>query len=155
VNVTYENTAKALREAHWQGRMEQIRDGIYVDGAHNPEGVRSLTQSVPFIAKEKPAVLLFSAVSDKNVDEMARILSESGVFVKVYITQLEGSRKLDAATIREAFIRNKFTCCDVCDDYDEAFMKAVRAARRLDGVLFVSGSLYLVGDITRLCGGLN
>ena len=31
----------AMYDTHWAGRMELLRDNLYVDGAHNPQGIQS------------------------------------------------------------------------------------------------------------------
>jgi dihydrofolate synthase/folylpolyglutamate synthase len=109
---------------------------------------------VPYIAKDKKRVLLFSVVNDKNFDEMARIIAESGQFEHVFVTQLEGHRRLDAEVIKKAFLDNGIYNVNVSESLEAAWEAALEAAEP-DGVLFVSGSLYLVGDICRLCGGYD
>ena len=155
IDTSLDKTRTALAGACWHGRMERIRDDVYVDGAHNPEGITSLVQSVPYIAKDKKRVLLFSVVSDKNFNEMARIICDSHTFDHVVVTQLEGSRQLDADIIKQAFIDNGISGVDVYDKLDMAFGHAESIAQDMQGILFISGSLYLVGDICRLCGGLR
>jgi dihydrofolate synthase/folylpolyglutamate synthase len=154
VILTLPKTYEALEQAHWHGRMEMIRENVYVDGAHNPEGIRGLVASVPYIAKDKKRVLLFSVVNDKNFDEMARIIVASGQFEHVFVTQLEGHRRLDAEVIKKAFLDNGIYNVNVSESLEAAWEAALEAAEP-DGVLFVSGSLYLVGDICRLCGGYD
>lgn len=155
IDTSLDKTRAALAGACWHGRMERIRDNVYVDGAHNPEGIAGLVQSVPYIAKDKKRVLLFSVVSDKNFNDMARIICDSHIFDHIIITQLEGSRQLDADIIKLSFIDNGVRQVDVYDKLEAAFGQAVHIAQDMHGVLFVSGSLYLVGDICRLCGGLD
>lgn len=36
----------AMYDTHWAGRMELLRDNLYVDGAHNPQGIQSFVDSV-------------------------------------------------------------------------------------------------------------
>jgi dihydrofolate synthase/folylpolyglutamate synthase len=154
MQLTLQKTSEALEQAHWHGRMEMIRENVYVDGAHNPEGIRGLVESVPYIAKDKKRVLLFSVVNDKNFDEMARIIAASGQFEHVFVTQIEGHRRLDAEVIEKAFLDNGIYNVNVSESLETAWEAALKAAEP-DGVLFVSGSLYLVGDICRLCGGYD
>jgi dihydrofolate synthase/folylpolyglutamate synthase len=154
VVLTLSQTREALEKAHWRGRMEMIRENVYVDGAHNPEGIRALVESVGYIAKDKKRVLLFSVVNDKNFDEMARIIAASGQFEHIFVTQLEGNRRLDAEVIKKAFLDNGIYNVNVSESLETAWEAALEATKN-DVVLFVSGSLYLVGDICRLCGGYD
>lgn len=155
IDTSLDKTRTALAGACWRGRMERIQDNIYVDGAHNPEGIASLVKSVPYIAKDQKRVLLFSVVSDKNFNDMAKIICDSCIFDHIVITQIEGSRQLDADIIKLSFIDNGVHQVDVYDKLEVAFGQAIHIAQDMHGILFVSGSLYLVGDICRLCGGLD
>lgn len=39
--VDGETAAAGIRNAVWHGRMEEIQDGVYLDGAHNEGGIRA------------------------------------------------------------------------------------------------------------------
>lgn len=145
----------ALENACWHGRMERVADNVYVDGAHNPEGIKAFVESVPYIAGNRKSVLLFSVVNDKNFDSMAKTICDSGEFDAVLVTAIEGSRQLDTDIIKKSFTDNGMTDVAVYDTIETAFEHAKETVDELSGVLFVAGSLYLVGDICRLCGGID
>ncbi len=46
VDVTAEDLRRGLERTHWEGRMEEILPGIWLDGAHNPDGIRAFLESV-------------------------------------------------------------------------------------------------------------
>lgn len=55
-------TKEAVSKTHWAGRMELVKDNLYVDGAHNPQGIRSFVDSVDSLyesEKLSDATLLF------------------------------------------------------------------------------------------------
>ena len=44
--VTVDVRKKALASVHWTGRMQQVAPDVWVDGAHNPGGIRAFIQAV-------------------------------------------------------------------------------------------------------------
>ena len=42
--ITDKSTQEGIEETHWPGRSEWIGNNIYLDGAHNPQGIASLKQ---------------------------------------------------------------------------------------------------------------
>lgn len=138
---------KAVLETYWSGRMELVRNNLYVDGAHNPQGIQSFIESVNSLYENNPAedaTLLFSVVSDKNYDQMIKILCGCKHFRKVYVTMAGGLRKLSANIIKQAF--EAYTT-----GIDLVVFKSVDdALNRWDNrLMFATGSLYLVGDVVR------
>lgn len=155
INQSADKTKKAVENAYWPGRMEMVQEGFFVDGAHNPEGIQRFLESVPYIAGEKKCILLFSVVNDKNFRRMAKMVSESGLFKKIVVTQVEGKRKLEADAIREAYIDNGASDVCVCDTIEDACLKALKFAKEEDAYVFAAGSLYLAGDILGFTDRIN
>lgn len=144
LNMTDENISRALASNKWQGRMEKVADNIYVDGAHNPHGIRRFVQSVDamYESSDKKAALLFSVVNDKNFEEMIEILCYCKAFSRIAVTVTGGKRQLDREYIKESFKRH--TDIDI-EVYNNAY-DAIRALE-YENMIFCTGSLYLVADI--------
>ena len=88
--------------------------------------------------------MLFSVVSDKNYDQMIKILCGCKHFRKVYVTMAGGLRKLSANIIKQAF-EAYTTGIDIV-----VFKSVDDALNRWDNrLMFATGSLYLVGDVVR------
>ena len=94
-------------------------------------------------------------VNDKNFRKMAKMVSESGLFKKIVVTQVEGKRKLEADAIREAYIDNGASDVWVCDTIEDACLKALQFAKEEDAYVFAAGSLYLAGDILGFTDRIN
>ena len=133
----------ALRNAHWEGRMEEVIDGVYVDGAHNPEGISAFINSVKKMPKGH-FTLLFSVVKDKNFENMIKMLCDSNLFDEFIVTQITGSRQLSQTEITEIFARYTDAPVKHFSQIEDAFLYGV-ANRR--GTLMCTGSLYLIGNI--------
>lgn len=131
----------------WQGRMEKLTDNIYVDGAHNPQGIQSFVYSVNgmYADSTDKAALLFSVVSDKNFEQMISILCGCKVFARIAITVTGGIRHLDKEYISAAFKRHTDIEVEVYDSAKEAVL-----ALKNEPMVFCTGSLYLVADIRKV-----
>ena len=131
----------------WQGRMEKLKDNIYVDGAHNPQGIQSFVNSVNgmYADSTDKAALLFSVVSDKNFEQMISILCGCKVFARIAITVTGGIRHLDKEYISAAFKRHTDIEVEVYDSAKEAVL-----ALKNEPMVFGTGSLYLVADIRKV-----
>lgn len=140
-------TKEAVGKTYWAGRMELVKDNLYVDGAHNPQGIRSFVDSVDSLyesEKLSDATLLFSVVSDKNYDQMIKILCECKHFKCVYVTMTGGVRRLSSEIIKQAFEAHlPGISIEIFDSVDSAIHEWD------NGLMFATGSLYLVGDVVR------
>lgn len=136
---------KGIADTRWQGRMETVLPGVVLDGAHNADGVREFIRTVQDIQAHRPVSLLFSAVVEKEHEKMIRTICESISPVSIVVTQVGGSRVVEAEALAEEF--RKYTKAEVIarDDVAEAFETAL--ALRGDSMLFCAGSLYLVGEL--------
>lgn len=140
-------TRKALSNTQWFGRMELVGDDIYIDGAHNPEGIKSLIETVKYIDKQYK-FFLFSVVNDKDYTEMIKQLCSSKLIDEYIITGINSKRRLDIGLIGQAFYENG-CMATMIEDVKSAFQYAIDRTRAMDGVLICSGSLYLVGEIKK------
>lgn len=78
------------------GAYGKVTDNIYVDGAHNPHGIRKFAETVDamYAHSDKKAALLFSVVSDKNFEEMIEVLSACRAFDRIAVTVTGGKGSL-------------------------------------------------------------
>ena len=129
--------------------MEQIRPGLYLDGANNPGGIEAFLRTAGEIAgsRREKAYLLFSALSDKDYGHMVRLLAEGFVWAGIGVLTLESARGLPGAQLAEEF--KKWTACPVTvyQGTGEALPAMLEQAE--GELLFCTGSLYLVGEIRK------
>ena len=138
----------ALAKAGWAGRMEEVADDVYVDGAHNEDGITAFLSSVESSPDQRRRILLFSVVSDKEYESMIHRVEQSGLFETYIIAGIADDRGLSGEQIVSCF---KTTCKE--DIYlCESVRVALDTARALkgEGVVYVAGSLYLAGEIKAL-----
>jgi dihydrofolate synthase/folylpolyglutamate synthase len=136
---------RGIAAARWPGRLERIseRPDVYLDGTHNPAGARELLSFWEENFSGRRIFLVYGAMRDKAVDEIASLLFSHTA--AVIFTMPRQSRAISARLLLEItghFAAHSF----VVPDPAEALERAINMADPED-VVFVTGSLYLVGDI--------
>lgn len=132
----------------WPGRMEEIGEGVFVDGAHNEDGIAAFLESVRAASEDGRRILLFSVVGDKEYEKMISRIEESGLFETYVIAGIADARGLAEEQIVNCFQQNRRENIYLCGSVQEAYHKALDLKK--DGVLYIAGSLYLVGEIKAL-----
>ncbi len=148
-----EAMVRGLEGAQWPGRMEEILPDVWLDGAHNMDGIRAFVESVskmkaPDYGKR---ILLFSAVRDKEFLEEMKVLADAQLF-DVWITvPMEGSRALSGDELRQSVKEIGATGILVgsVKDVREAVLQII-VRKEAEDQIFAAGSLYLVGELRKL-----
>lgn len=142
------NWAKAIASVKWPGRMEHVTDHMVVDGAHNPGAIEAFVKSLSLLKEEEDPVIVFSAVKDKNYEEMIRLLCK-GIEVKAFVvTQIEDERKVSAQVLADIFKNYTKAPVRSCPDLKKA-LEVAEKERQGKGQIYCLGSLYLVGMIKK------
>lgn len=145
--ITDDIIRAGILKTHWSGRMDRISPNIYVDGAHNVDGIRAFIDAVKNIPHNEGKIkLLFSVVSDKNYAEMIKLIKDCDIFDEVYVCTIESKRTLDMEALKKAFLDNGFTNVSFYMSLEDAFTVAKKSLDSSDE-LYVAGSLYLVGQL--------
>ncbi len=133
-----------LKKAKWIGRFEQVSDNpkIILDGAHNPEGVSSLIQTIKSHLSEKRIHIIFSALKDKKLEEMIEPLST--VADSITFTSFEFPRVTPAIDL--------FNLCPKHPQkhYEENWRVAIDQKvleLKQEDVLLITGSLYFLSEV--------
>jgi len=136
---------RGIAEAEWPGRLEKLHSGpdVYLDGAHNPAAAQELAAFWEESFAGRRILLVYGALRDKAVDEIAGVLFPRAG--EVVLTEPRTSRAISARQLEE--ITSHYAAnVRVMADAEDAVEHAIREARPGDAV-FVTGSLYLVGQI--------
>ena len=139
---------RGIASARWPGRLDHISSSpeIILDGAHNPSGARALAAYIGRFYSNRRVVLVYGAMRDKAVEEIAGILFPHAD--EVIATAPKQSRAVDPETVRELGAHpNLRTAPNLA--------AALDLARNGDAgrVIFVTGSLFLVGEALTLLNG--
>lgn len=140
--------AEGIAGAEWSGRMELVRRQplVFLDGAHNPAGARQVLRFWEEHLSGRRIRLVYGTLRDKAVSEVAELLFPRAT--SVVVTQ--------PATPRAASVELLVGLARVLNpnviiepDPEQALVRALDAAAR-DDVVFVTGSLFLVGECRKL-----
>lgn len=142
---------RGLESVTWEGRMEQVCEGFYIDGAHNPDGIAALLDTAAAMKKNTRGhyVLMFSAVNDKDYSSMIKEICDSNIFDEYVITQIEGARCLDVSKIADTFRRYTDEHVNEEPDVGQAVKKSVECFGG-NATVICAGSLYLVGEVRKV-----
>jgi dihydrofolate synthase/folylpolyglutamate synthase len=142
-----EAIARGFAAATWPGRLEKIseRPEIYVDGTHNPAGAREIAVFWEQFLPGRNIVLIYGAMRDKAVDEIAGLLFPRASVV--ILTAPAQPRAISAPLLAEMTAHHAKRA-EVVPDPAQALARALELASPED-VIFITGSLYLVGELRR------
>jgi dihydrofolate synthase/folylpolyglutamate synthase len=139
---------RGIAAARWPGRLDRVSEDpeIILDGAHNPAGARALAAYIRRFYSDRHVVLIYGAMRDKAVAEMTGILFAHAH--EVIATAPRRSRAVDPDTIRSLA---DHPCVRTAPDLAAA-MEMARPGPP-DRVIFITGSLFLVGEALALLNG--
>jgi dihydrofolate synthase/folylpolyglutamate synthase len=143
--ITEEAIAAGIAGTVWPGRLEKLQSSpdIYLDGAHNPSAARELATFLSENFAGRKIWLLYGALRDKSVDEVAGQLFP--LSAEVIITEPRTPRSISAQQLTEIaghHARHSQTIPDA-----ERALDYAAASARPEDVIFITGSLYLVGQL--------
>lgn len=147
LKISEDQITCGIEAARHPGRLERVGN-ILFDGAHNIGGAAALRGFLDEFVME-PVTMIFGAVKDKDIARIA-----STLFPKartVILTKMQNSR---AATAEEmtamlSDIVPSIMRVHLTSNVGEALRKARETAGD-KGLIVVTGSLYLVGEVKKL-----
>jgi dihydrofolate synthase/folylpolyglutamate synthase len=153
--ITAGNVERGIRETRWPGRLERaLVDGqeYLFDVAHNPAGTWALRSALSELFEARSLIFVFGAMRDKAISEMAEILFP--LADRVIATPANNPRSASPGEIRAAAGR-------VAVEFESAssVAEAIHRAREVagnhggnNGLVVVTGSIYIVGEAMRELG---
>lgn len=141
---------RGIRSVKWPGRLERLQAGpdVYIDGTHNPAGARELLKFWEENFAGRRILLVYGAMRDKAVDEIAGLLFPRASLV--VLTEPHQPRAISAPLLAEMTAHLARQSMVVSDPV-AALERAIELAEPDDAV-FATGSLYLVGDLLSYWG---
>ena len=135
---------EALSNVEWMGRLEVVKERpkIILDGAHNVDGMRSLTDYIKKSFRKRRVICVFGVMKDKDYRGMAKLLSSWAKHVIVTKPSME--RALDVETLK-----NVIPYAHGTETVKEALLKAKELSDEED-IIVVTGSLFTVGEARTL-----
>jgi len=143
--ISREAIIKGVKAAAHAGRLE-LQEGpprILFDGAHNPAAARALRDFLELVTA--PVTLVFGAMRDKGLKEMLEILTPlaANIVLTTFGNARAASLEMLSAAVPGGLPVENITQADSVD----AAMREALARTDPDGMICVTGSLYLVGEV--------
>jgi dihydrofolate synthase/folylpolyglutamate synthase len=135
-----------------RGRLQVVcEDPLSVlDGAHNPDAVHALVESLPGLLQGRPLALVLGVLEDKDaVGMLGPLLALSE---RAWFTAPPSGRALSPAALQSLARQLGFEAVSCEAHPARAFAEAQRWAREHGAAVLATGSVYLVGE---LLGGLQ
>jgi dihydrofolate synthase/folylpolyglutamate synthase len=117
---------------------------VLLDGAHNPAGANSLRRYLEEFGQQ-PLTLIFGAMRDKRIEEMAAALFP--LAAQVILTRVQDERAADLDLLSRMAVA--YENARLTDRVEDALRQAI-ALTPPPGMICVAGSLYLVGAVKEL-----
>lgn len=134
---------QGLKKAFWPGRMEllDVKPFIMLDGAHNPEGVKTFANSIKTYPGHKKIIV--SILKDKNYQEMIALL-KTIPDTEILLTTFDYPRAMSDYEVTQIGtiegISTNPNWKQALDDIKEI---------KNDTKFFVTGSLYFISEVRK------
>lgn len=138
---------QGVADAFWAGRMEEILPEVYVDGAHNSDGIRAFLETVSQDGYAHRR-LLFGVMQDKDYRFMTEEIAASGLFTDISVVRPENTRAVETGILEDVF--GDTGCSVTCYESAQDALRTLLSGKREKEPLYIAGSLYLVGEIKEL-----
>ncbi len=154
-DIDAEVLRKGLLAARWPGRMENIADKVYLDGAHNYDGILQFRDYVnEVVSREKTSVyILFSVVKEKEYHEMMELIGGIECCKGFIVAPVANARATAVSELKEQLEKTGKEVYEF-DKLKDAFEFGVKLKSE-DEYLFCVGSLYMVGEIKKALDDYN
>ncbi len=147
------NLNSTLSNLSFPGRMEIVQKNplVILDGAHNPQKMRALSETVKEIFQKKRLILVLGLLSYKNAGKTLEPIAPLAKAIILTEPQVYGKESLPAKEfakhVKKFFpeIENLYTE----PDPKKAVKLALERASKEDLIL-ITGSIYLVGNAREL-----
>ena len=131
--ITDKSIQEGIEETHWPGRSEWIGNNIYLDGAHNPQGIASLKQVLKDNFANRRVHILFAGLRRKPLADLLEELRDYDITV----TSFDFFEALPLDDYPQDFKR--------AADYRDWLAQAESA--NSDDLFVVTGSLYFISEV--------
>lgn len=148
-DISAAQIAEGIKKMRWEGRMEEIMPSVYLDGAHNTDGIQAFLQTVGQDGCVGKRFLLFSMVREKQYRAVMDMLAASELFDEIGVAEIQDKRALPLRELADFF--RQYTGLRIREfDRLEDAVRDFTARRGTADRVYIVGSLYLAGEVKAL-----
>ena len=144
--------AAAAADVRVPGRMQIVghQPLTLLDGAHNPDGIVALAESLPEIARstrtaEGKLVAVVSILDDKNASDMLSTIARN--CDAIVLTASQSPRALPPPTLMSLLEQTGAAVAAEVVSTPHAALERARQLAGPGGVVVATGSIYLIADL--------
>ncbi len=143
--VDHTAITEGIEATRHAGRLELVPGAppILLDGAHNVAAMKSLAAHLRRFGR-RPLTVVFGAMRDKRADDMIGILRE--ISDNLIFTRAENIRSTEPEVLLNRNAATPLSTMRVASTSGDALREAIGSTPP-HGLIVVTGSLYLVGEI--------
>jgi dihydrofolate synthase/folylpolyglutamate synthase len=140
----------AVSDISSPGRLQLIRTepSLLLDGAHNPAGALILAKALRAEFSSRPLVAVIAVLGEKDAEGLVSSLSE--IFDTAVITESSSPRTMPIGELEPIAVASLGCRVSATSDFKIALEQAKQRAIEIDGMVVVTGSITLVGDVIKL-----
>ena len=142
-SITNDDIVGGLTNAHHPGRLEYMGRYLF-DGAHNIGGARALGEFIREF-ETRSITLVFGAMSDKNAAEILTILAP--LAERIIVTEPSNLRAMSYGELLEQLPSDISRETTFATNNVQSAIDIANEITPDDGIVLVTGSLYLVGEV--------
>jgi len=153
--VTPRQIEQGIRETQWSGRFQVLPPSpathqrtVVLDVAHNPAGAWALRSALSETFPDREFTLVFAAMSDKAIQEMADILFP--IAATVIVTHIDNPRAASVDQLQQAAARTGANI--IAEPSVRDALNRARTQAPSDHLIVITGSIFLVGDAMKAMG---
>jgi len=153
IKLNAEKVKTGLNSIIWKGRLQKISDNpkVIIDGAHNPDGIKSLVYNLKHIYKYKKLIAVIGVLYDKDFKSMIKQLSS---IVDLFVICKSSSHRAAEPMMLAKEVKKYKKECILENDINLALAKAKKFADK-DDLICVTGSLYTIGEVMKLVSDIK
>ncbi|WP_339191188.1 folylpolyglutamate synthase/dihydrofolate synthase family protein [Bacillus sp. FSL K6-1003] len=134
-----------LVKAAWPGRLELVQEHppVYLDGAHNEEGIDKLTETMKQRFPDSDICVVFSALKDKPYHDMIKKLET--IAHSIHFASFDFPR---ASLAKDLYDASEIGSKSWSED-PEQVIKLIESKKGSNNIVLITGSLYFISDIRK------
>ncbi|MBU5245742.1 bifunctional folylpolyglutamate synthase/dihydrofolate synthase [Bacillus halotolerans] len=134
-----------LVKAAWPGRLELVQEHppVFLDGAHNEEGIDKLTETMKQRFPDSDICVVFSALKDKPYHDMIKKLET--IAHSIHFASFDFPR---ASLAKDLYDASEISSKSWNED-PEHVIKLIESKKGSNDIVLITGSLYFISDIRK------
>jgi dihydrofolate synthase/folylpolyglutamate synthase len=139
--VSLDEASRILPNVRLPGRFQQVGKCI-LDVAHNPDGARSLVETIRGVHPSEPLTAVLGVLADKDWTGIMSAIAGSVERIVLVAPPSAPRNRAWNPVEAEAYARS----IGIDATYEPDFSRAIREACKGDGTTLITGSFHTVGD---------